>query len=560
MTCALRDPRSARTRRSLVCAAGLIGLYAVAMSPADAEPSLLLLNAKVFTADPTQHAAQAVAIEGGHILAVGSDQQIRALAGAATRIIDVGGRLVTPGLIEAHVHLGPPLPTAPLPMPNLPFPGPSAEQILAGVKQAAQGGEAWISAFIGLQLARDRRNWRLALDAVAPSTPVMLRAPWGHVTLVNSEALRRLGITEDVADPLGGWWGRDADGRLDGSVYEHAQTLNAQARPHGPGLLAAVYGEATRRYAQWGVTSIHLMNNDKSLQAAVDGLALAKSPLKWTVYSWATPVQQIADAWATIQAGPKQLPPRVRIEGPKWLLDGTPLEQNSFQHEPHPGRPGWFGRSNFTQAQIESILRLALKSPTQLSLHVVGGAEIDRLLNAMDQLAPASVWQTKRVRLEHGDGFEPKSIALAARLGMVVIQNPTHLPPPAMPGAMTVTNQVMMLKSLIAGGLPLALGSDGGPQEQNPFLNMMIATLYPSRPGEALSREQALSAYTAGAAFAEGQERRKGRIAPGLAADLAVLSQDVLTVPARQLPATTSLMTLVDGEVVFEDAALTSPK
>jgi len=110
----------------------------------------------------------------------------------------------------------------------------------------------------------------------------------------------------------------------------------------------------------------------------------------------------------------------------------------------------------------------------------------------------------------------------------------------------------------VAAGVPLALGSDAGPDEANPFLNIMMATTYRSSPGEALTREQALVAYTAGGAYAERQERFKGRIAIGMAADLAVLSQDILQVPAHALPATRSLLTLVDGQIAFEDPALTA--
>lgn len=124
---------------------------------------------------------------------------------------------------------------------------------------------------------------------------------------------------------------------------------------------------------------------------------------------------------------------------------------------------------------------------------------------------------------------------------------------------MTPTNQTLLLKSLLGAGVALALGSDGGPEEQNPFLNLMLASIYPGNSAEALTREQALTAYTA-AAYAEGQKTRKGRIATGLPADLAMLSQDALTVPPVQLPATTCLLTLVDGEIIHEDAALAPPK
>jgi predicted amidohydrolase YtcJ len=533
----------------------------VVNSAAFAEPQLVLVNAKVFTADPALPYAQAVAVENGRILAVGSNERVRPLAGLDTRIIDAGGRLVTPGLIEAHVHLGNVMPAPPLAMPNLPFPGPTPEQALAAVEQVAKTRKDWIAAFVGPLVARDRRNWRKALDVVAPDTPVLLRGFWGHTTIVNSEGLRRLGIAEDIADPLGGWWGRDESGRLDGRAYEAAETIPSLIHPATAKDLAAVFDEAQKRYARWGVTSIHLMNNGKSPGVTLAGIAEARPLQKWTIYSWGawqTAAQHIPGAWAAIDDAGKSPQAKVRIEGPKWMLDGTPIEQNSLQRAAYDGRPGWHGRSNFTDEQLREILQLALARPTQLALHVVGDAETDRLLNMMEQLAPAPVWRSKRVRIEHGDGLGRDLFGRAASLGLVVIQNPTHLALPPIAGK-SMHEHAMVLKSLANAGIPLALGSDGGPSEQNPFLNLMLAVLVPNEPSEALTREQALTAYTAGGAYAEREEQRKGRLAPGFAADLAVLSQDVLTVPTPQLPATTSLLTIVDGEVIFADPIFTSP-
>ncbi|MDM0022360.1 amidohydrolase [Variovorax saccharolyticus] len=543
--------------RHAILALALSGEVAIAA------PSLIIVNAHVFTADPAQPRAEAVAVEDGLFSAVGGNAQIRALASPATRVIDAGGRLATPGLIETHVHLGSTLPSAPLLMPGLPFPGPTPEQALAAVAAAARTSGDWISAWIGPLVARDQRNWRVALDAVAPNRPVLLRGFWGHTAIVNSAALLRIGIAEDVADPIGGHWRRDAAGRLNGRADEGASPVpEIGATPNDPAKLAPSFQAAAQRYARWGVTSIHLMNSGKTLEVTLDTLAKAETPQKWTVYSWATgAVPSIAGAWSAMDAAPKTLPLRVRIDGPKWMLDGTPIEQNALRREPYAGRPDWRGRSNHSDAQLREILQTALRRPGQVSLHVVGDAETDRVFAMMESLASADAWREKRVRIEHGDGIRDDTLAQAARLGVVVIQNPTHFPPAGAPRRPAEPHS--MLKSLLAAGVPIALGSDAGAEEANPFLNIMLATTYAAFPPEALSREQALLAYTAGAAYAEKQERSKGRIGVGMAADLALLSQDILSVPLAALPATRSLLTLVDGDIVFEDPTLTdtsSPK
>ncbi len=536
-----------------ICAirAAIVPLIAALLSAAAAAaPQLIVLNGKLFTGEPTGSPARALAVEDGRIKAIGGDAEIRALAGPSTRIVDAGGRLVVPGLVEAHVHLGWGLPSPPLPLPGLPFPGPSAEQVLAAVAAEAKAGEGWISAWVGPRAARDPRNWRIALDAVSPRRPVLLRGFWGHTTIVNSAALAALGIAEDVADPIGGWWGRDEKGRLDGRAYEAAEDLELRAAPPDAARLADVFAAASRRYARWGVTSVHLMNSGSPLGVTIEALKRVRPVQRWTVYAWAGALHDVDAAWRAIDAATPEAPAAVRIEGPKWMLDGTPLEQNALRRDDYPDRAGWRGRSNLDDTQLREILRRALASPRQLALHVVGDAQTDRLLALMSELATPEVWRAKRVRLEHGDGIRPDTLARVAEFGLVVVQNPTHFPPP-MPGR---RGALPMLASLGRGGVVLALGSDGDEPEQNPFLNMMLAITYAAAPDEALSREQALRAYTAGGAYAERAERQTGQLKPGFAANLAVLSQDVLTVPASALPATRSFLTLVDGVVVHEEA------
>src|SRR5882757_529341 len=209
--------------------------------------------------------------------------------------------------------------------------------------------------------------------------------------------------------------------------------------------LASLFGEAQQRYARWGVTSIHLMNNDKSLEVTLAGLAIAKPLQRWTVYSWGTyETRQVPEAWAAIDKVANQTVPKVLVEGPKRMMDGTPIEQNSLQRADYIDRPGWRGRSNFTDEQLREILQLALARPTQLALHVVGDAETDRVLKMMEQLALVATWRAKRVRIEHGDGIGRDVFEKAAQLGLAVIQNPTHLAIPPIAGKRMVDHEIVL--------------------------------------------------------------------------------------------------------------------
>jgi predicted amidohydrolase YtcJ len=245
--------------------------------------------------------------------------------------------------------------------------------------------------------------------------------------------------------------------------------------------------------------------------------------------------------------------PRPAISGVKWILDGTGIERLSVLRAPYADRPGWFGELNFPQDTLRAMLQEALATGEQPILHAIGDSTIAVVLSTMESLAPESAWRRIRPRFEHAEWLTADLRQRALRLGVVVVQNPTHFTdPPELVQARFGEQRgrsYQPFRSLSAAGIPLALGSDG---PMNPFLNLQFAITHPVNPTEALTLEQAVIAYTRGSAYAEHAEREKGKIAPGMLADLAVLSQDIFSIAPDKLPETTSVMTLVGGRVVYD--------
>jgi hypothetical protein len=240
---------------------------------------------------------------------------------------------------------------------------------------------------------------------------------------------------------------------------------------------------------------------------------------------------------------------KVTISGIKWIVDGTPIERGAALRDDYADRPGWRGRLNFPASDIAAMLDESLEFNQQLLLHCVGDKTADVIFSAMEAADGGKVdWKSKRPRIEHGEGVVDDLMSRARALGVIVVQNPSHFAFAEL-FRQRWRSPMGPLRSLLEAGIPLALGSDG---PMNPFLNIMFATTDPSNPAEAITREQAVRAYTAGSAFAEFAETQKGAISEGQLADIAVLSQDVFTVPVPELPKTQSVLTLVGGKVVYD--------
>ncbi|HEX5062099.1 MAG TPA: amidohydrolase family protein [Kofleriaceae bacterium] len=565
--------------------------------PAD----LVLMNGDIYTGDPVQPRVQALAIRSGHIVAIGSNDEIRHIN--TQRTIDLGGRLVIPGINDAHVHepaleehLGAALgarvgakvtdaaldksagsasepagqATAQGAMVDLPgeFDTLTVPDMLASIERATheQPAGTWLHAVLSRAALDDPTLTREGLDRVAPAHPVWIDNFAGHALVFNSAAERAAGIDASAPVPRGAFVGRDGKGGHDGWRYEYARY--AALRAFGAKVSDADVNAAIRdfeaRAGEFGITTVQalpLQVDDARLETA---LRASQRTLRWHVMR--VPVGEIIAPPYMLAlvdqglAGSPELEGMVTVYGTKYWLDGTPIERGAALREPYAdaptdGRPP-AGRADFDPAAIREMLVRARASGDPLHLHIAGDVQLQALLAAMEELRPkkpGSVgdWPEQRVVIEHGDGIAAADIARIRALGIVVVQNPSHMTTPELMRARLGDRVArwMPMKSLVTSGVPFALGSDG---PLNPFLNIKLATEHPANPDEALTREQALVAYTQGAAYDERTEQFKGKLITGYAADLAVLSQDIFTVPADALPHTRSVMTIVGGTIVLD--------
>ena len=530
--------------------AGVLALASL-VACGDNSPDTIIVNGKVFTSNPTQPWAQAIAIRGDRVIGTADTATISAMAGANTRRIDAGGRTIVPGFNDAHQHIGiaPPHDTLTLPM------DPSLDQIamaLTAQVKASPAGRLIQGSFGQLAWGDPsfNRSW---LDRLAPEHPVRLGSVTGHGAVLNSRALQFIGIDEGVKDPDGGSYGRDAQGKLNGRLEEYADYLAGRrfALKTEPAEIVRLVREFAAQARSLGITSVQLMATSLPIADMSKRLVEADVPIRWRVFRFPTREAggETVDSRPTLPPQPTAM---IDTRGMKWILDGTPIERLAFMRAPYADAPGERGRLNLPIARIDEFVGWAYGSEDPLAVHAVGDAALDAYISAVERAGRGEVWRDKRPRIEHGDLLSPDLIARAKRMGMVVVQNPLHFSfAEAFQRRFDAERLATIepMKSLLAAGIPLAIGSDG---PMHPGLNIMFATLHPANPKEALSREEAVAAYTAGSAFAEFREKEKGRLVVGSLADLAVLSADLFSIPPAELPKISSVMTMVGGRVVHD--------
>lgn len=516
-----------------------------------AGPRTVLTNGTIFTGDPAAPWAHAIAIEDGRVVGLDRDAD----RGPATRI-DLGGRLVVPGLNDAHVHIVVPEGQYLNSPAFLPGPGPSVAEVRQLLAGASGPGGTWLFAFIGTSFFEDPAATRVALDAASGGHPVALFAWTGHGIWLNTAGMSALGISPTEPDPFGGFYRRFAGTRvLTGEAHEYAEfAIRRKLLALLPdAALVAQYRAFAAQAVQLGYTSLQDMAVGLTHRRALDALRAAHLPLR--VRSICFPLAP-GERCETADGEP------VRAAGIKWIVDGTPVERLAAVSTPYADRPGERGGLDLQAADLRAQLlahRTGDPRTQQVLFHAVGDDAIDAILDALAATGGPQTWGPRRTRIEHGDLLFPWDFARARALGVVVVQNPTHFtlaPVFAQRFVSTVLGNLEPMQSLLAAGIPLALGTDGIGAPQSPFLNLFLATVHPAHPSEALTLAQALTAFTHGAAYAELTSDRRGRLTPGQDADLAVLSQDIFHAVPDAIPATTSVLTMVGGRVVWDAGVL----
>ena len=534
---------------------------------------MILVNGKVWTENPTQPTAQAVALDGPTILALGDTASIRKLAGPDTKVIDLGGRLILPGFNDSHVHFlmgGESLITVQLLTAK--SQSEFKERIARFAESLPRG--AWIRDGVW-----DHQSWtppvmpnHHLIDGVTADHPAFLWRLDGHMALANAVALKLAGVDRSTKDVPGGEIERDPDGNPTGILKDAATALVERVMPPlSPEEQDRAIEAAMREAAAHGVTSVQNMADSSEDRRQPEnfrefqkferaGKLTVRIYESMPVRDWKT----LADAGVVAPFGGR----RLRIGNLKAFADGAIGSATAWMDQAFSNNPAKSGLASPDLLDIEHFydsLRQADTAGLQLSIHAIGDRANRTILDLFDRLEKENGAADRRLRIEHAQHLHPEDYARFARLRVIASMQPYHaiddgrwVEPVIGPERIRSS---YAWKSLLDAGATLAFGSDWPVAPLDPIMGIYAAatrrTLDGKNPHGWISEQripvqQAVHAYTMGSAFAEHQEKVKGSIEPGKLADLVVLSDDIFTIPPDAIENTRVDMTIFDGKVIYE--------
>lgn len=544
------------------------GLYVASVpTPLAAAADLVLINARIYTVERGRPRAEAIAIRDGRVIAVGGADEVLAYRGEATRVLDVGGRAVVPGLHDAHGHflgLGQSLQELDLRQAR------SADDLAALVARrvAAMPAGSWL-----VGRGWDQNTWpdpvwptAALLDAVSPEHPVYLTRVDGHAALVNTAALTRAGITADTPDPAGGRLLRDEDGVPTGVLVDAAMGLVRHLVPApAETTVREQIALADAACARLGLTTVHDAGVTPSTAQLYRTLVDADA-LSTRLYVMLRPPSP---------DGPALPPPligygvhRLNVRAVKLVADGALGSRGAHLLEPYADEPTTSGLAVTAVDALHAVIRTVVQAGYQPAVHAIGdraNRDVMDVLERVQQEVPRS--RALRMRNEHAQILHPDEIERFAALDVVASMQPIHATSdmawvPVRLGPERTRQGAYVWQTLLRTGARIASGSDFPVEDPNPMLGFHAAITRQTRdghppggwmPDERLTREQALRSFTVDAAWAAHLEADLGTLRPGKLADLVILSQDIMQIPADAIPETTVVLTMVGGRIVHRD-------
>jgi predicted amidohydrolase YtcJ len=531
---------------------------------------MILYNGKVVTADRNFNVVEAVAICDGKFLAVGGSAEILVLAGPNTKKIDVKGKTVIPGIMDTHQH--------PEEAGELKFvvnfeKARTVADALAVIKEFAskvKPGE-WIrgSGWYALsQLEEKRWLTRYEIDRVAPDNPVYLTQT-GHDAMCNSYALRSAKITKDTSDPAGGIIERDPEtGEPNGVLHEAAQYLVRDLVPPWTlDIQVKILKEAMKYCNSFGITS-NVPGYISTDAFKIYQNIWAKREMTVRVSGNYFPVgvqMPPPDEWEQIVSGIGVYPDVgdewLSFSALKWFVDGG--FRIAWTREPHSDPLIGHGISLIPSEYLNKVVVIANRYNWRVAIHCVGDAAIDEVLDAYDYANREKSIVGRRWVLIHACLMQPDQMERAKKLGVIVtLQDFMWIRAASVEKDLgkNMADRVSPARSIIdkLGIENVSLGTDYSVNPMNPFICMYVFITRKDPRGvaygadQAIAREEALRLYTSSAAYYTFSEHVKGSIEPGKLADLAVISDDLLTCPAEAIKDIKAMMTIVDGKIVYE--------
>ena len=550
----------------------IIALSAGAWGQAVPTAETVIVNARIYTVNAKQPWAEALAIRGDKILAVGKAKDIAAYRGASTKVVDAQGKLVLPGFTDCHIHFM----EGSLGLTRVDLNGTkSVAEIQKRVKEYAVAhpkaewieGMGWLYSTFGAVALPDKKF----LDEVVPDRPVYLQAYDGHSSWANSKALALAGITRETPDPPGGKIVRDAKGEATGALKESAGDLVAKVTPkptHEERVAALRLGmhEANK----FGLVRVHSAGQDFEWLDLYNELRQKQLlSLRFYIAYFLDPPELKADDIEQIEQARRTYHDDWISGGVvKTMLDGVIEAHTAAMLPPYSDDPEQAGKMFWEPAKYQQAVTELDRRGMQIFTHAIGDKSVRLALDAYQQASETNHTSDARPRIEHIETISAQDIPRFGKQGVIASFQPLHAYPNenvlnvwARNAGPERTQRAWVWHSIESTGGVLAFGSDWPVVTLNPWPGVQNALTRKTAEGdppngfvpqERISLEHAIRAYTLGAAFAGHRERIEGSIEPGKLADLIILARDLFKIEPNQIADMEVLLTMVGGKTVYQ--------